>query len=86
MDVDQFNSFAFINSTFSHCFAFLHLYPGIGVHWYMDTWVPASFLDKVHAAFPDVFILSTEACNIGGVFLGSWDYGEQYGHFIMEVI
>jgi len=62
---------------------------GIGVHWYMDKWIPPSFLDDAHSAFPDVFILSTEACaGFGadgkGVLLGSWDRGEEYGHFIMQ--
>ena len=56
----------------------------------MDKWIPPSFLDDAHSAFPDVFILSTEACaGFGadgkGVLLGSWDRGEEYGHFIMQV-
>ena len=53
-------------------------------------WIPPSFLDDAHSAFPDVFILSTEACaGFGadgkGVLLGSWERGEEYGHFIMQV-
>ena len=65
-------------------------FSGIGVHWYVDPWIPPSFLDDAHNAFPDVFILSTEACagygaDGRGVLLGSWERGEEYGHFIMQV-
>jgi glucosylceramidase len=35
---------------------------GIAVHWYLDNLVPPDFLDITHSAFPDKFLLGTEAC------------------------
>ena len=60
------------------------------MHWYMDPWVPPAFLADTHSKFPDVFILSTEACagygyDGHGVSLGNWERGEEYGHYIMQV-
>lgn len=36
---------------------------GFGVHWYSIDLVPAAVLTATHEAFPDRFILATEACN-----------------------
>lgn len=36
---------------------------GFGVHWYANNLVPPSVLTSTHEAFPDRFILATEACN-----------------------
>lgn len=64
---------------------------GIGVHWYWDHVAPTILLDKTHDAFPDKFILSTEACFTKQlwektvVHLGSWDRGEQYAESVIEV-
>ena len=64
---------------------------GIGVHWYWDNIAPAVLLDKTHEAFPDKFILATEACFVPNlinkrvVVLGSWNRGEQYVASIIEV-
>ncbi|KAL7297825.1 hypothetical protein TKK_0008858 [Trichogramma kaykai] len=56
---------------------------GVGVHWYTDDFVPASFLDLTHKFIPDKFILMTEAC-VGDkpwehpkVILGSWTRAER---------
>ena len=66
------------------------IFLGIAVHWYMDPFVPVSFLDDAHEMFPDIFILPSEACTGAGydgkgVLLGSWERGEEYGHSIMQV-
>lgn len=64
---------------------------GIGVHWYWDNIVPPVLLDKTHEAFPDKFILATEACFVPKpwektiVSMGSWSRGEQYLDNIIEV-
>lgn len=63
---------------------------GIAVHWYMDSVTDPDRLDETHDAFPDTFILATEAC-MGDkpwikekVQLGSWDRAENYSHDILE--
>ncbi|KAK8788544.1 hypothetical protein V5799_021680 [Amblyomma americanum] len=63
---------------------------GVAVHWYTDSVTNASRLDETHDAFPDKFILATEAC-MGDkpwikekVELGSWDRAENYSHDILE--
>ena len=35
---------------------------GIAVHWYWDSFIPASVLDMTHSHFPEKFMLITEAC------------------------
>lgn len=35
---------------------------GAAFHWYMNFLVPASYLDQVHREYPDLVLLSTEAC------------------------
>ncbi|KAL3186893.1 hypothetical protein MRX96_004706 [Rhipicephalus microplus] len=63
---------------------------GVAVHWYLDSVTDAARLDETHDAFPDKFILATEAC-MGDkpwikekVQLGSWDRAENYSHDILE--
>jgi len=63
---------------------------GIGVHWYLDKYIPATVLTETHNRFPDHFILSTEACcgkhtnKPPRVSLGDWSRGNQYSHSIIE--
>ncbi|GLV40112.1 Glucocerebrosidase 1a [Carabus blaptoides fortunei] len=62
---------------------------GIALHWYWDSFFPASVLDCTHEQFPEKFMLNTEAC-IGDkpfqkkVDLGSWARGEMYAYDIIE--
>jgi len=51
---------------------------GIGFHWYAGD--DFDQLERVHQMFPDKRLLSTEACQEGGVRLGDWGVGERYGH------
>ncbi|KAL8184501.1 UNVERIFIED_CONTAM: hypothetical protein K2H54_018609, partial [Gekko kuhli] len=63
---------------------------GIGVHWYLDSVIPAEFtLGATHRLFPDYFLLYTEACNgfqpwVTDVDLGSWDRGVLYSKDIID--
>ncbi|KAH7962396.1 hypothetical protein HPB52_015885 [Rhipicephalus sanguineus] len=63
---------------------------GVAVHWYMDSFIGPSVLDKVHESFPDKFILGTEACTGAAikpenkVKLGSWERAELYARDILE--
>lgn len=67
---------------------------GIAVHWYAATEdiTPAGlyfgFMNKTHHAYPNYFLLATEACEgflpwSKGVHLGSWARGETYAHDII---
>nr|XP_015224284.1 PREDICTED: glucosylceramidase [Lepisosteus oculatus] len=63
---------------------------GIAVHWYLDGLVPADLsLGTTHRLFPEYYLFGSEAC-VGsmpwdrGVWLGSWERGEQYSHDIMQ--
>ncbi|KAJ9573850.1 hypothetical protein L9F63_008774, partial [Diploptera punctata] len=64
---------------------------GIAIHWYMDIISQPSLLSEVHDAYPDVFLLYTEACNgitqMGQipVDIGAWDRGEAYAKDIIQV-
>ncbi|KZC06829.1 Glucosylceramidase [Dufourea novaeangliae] len=63
---------------------------GTAVHWYTDFISPAKVLDETHDAFPDKFILMTEACtgtqlDPPRVDKGSWPRGEKYFLSIIEV-
>ncbi|NXJ70415.1 GLCM Glucosylceramidase, partial [Rostratula benghalensis] len=64
---------------------------GLGVHWYLDSIVPASCsLEATHKLFPDHFLLYTEACSgfltlRFSVSLGCWERGESYSHSILTV-
>ncbi|KAK6750399.1 hypothetical protein RB195_002399 [Necator americanus] len=55
---------------------------GIGVHWYLDTVIPASVLTTVHERHPEKFILATEACTGAfvqrGPLMGDWGRAEEY--------
>ncbi|XP_072934756.1 putative glucosylceramidase 4 [Epargyreus clarus] len=57
---------------------------GIAVHWYTDTFTPASLLSDVTRDYPDKFLMSTEACagyrmsDFPKVDLGSWDRANDY--------
>lgn len=63
---------------------------GVGVHWYLDTVVPAEFsLGTTHHLYPEYYLFGTEACAgwnplDRGVRLGSWDRAEQYAHDIIQ--
>ncbi|PSN38554.1 Glucosylceramidase [Blattella germanica] len=63
---------------------------GIGIHWYMDQYIPVSSLATFHENYPDFFLLYTEACmgvqEYGqiSVILGSWDRAEVYANSIIE--
>jgi len=63
---------------------------GIAVHWYGNSYSPASLLTKTHEMFPDRFILATEACSgfepwqTKKVILGSWERFEDYAKDILE--
>ncbi|XP_068024979.1 lysosomal acid glucosylceramidase-like isoform X3 [Melanerpes formicivorus] len=64
---------------------------GVGVHWYLDSVVPASCLDATHKLFPDHFLLYTEACSgfltfRFSVSLGCWERGVHYSHSILTVL
>lgn len=63
---------------------------GVGVHWYWNDFVPASWLTQLHNKYPDKFILPTEACKGDrpweeAVVLGSWERGQEYAVDIIEV-
>ncbi|XP_044577072.1 lysosomal acid glucosylceramidase-like [Cotesia glomerata] len=57
---------------------------GIATHWYMDNYFSIDLYDRTHSAFPNKFLLMTEACtgsaswDIPKVRLGSWQRGERY--------
>nr|XP_054756326.1 lysosomal acid glucosylceramidase-like [Lytechinus pictus] len=62
---------------------------GIGIHWYWDDWVDPSRLNATHHAYPDYFMIGTEACEghldrEKEVILGSWERGEAYSFNIIE--
>ena len=61
---------------------------GTAVHWYFDAYVPPVVLDLTHNAFPDKFILLTEASTgsleIPNIILGSWERGQRYILSILE--
>ncbi|XP_078602094.1 lysosomal acid glucosylceramidase-like isoform X1 [Branchiostoma floridae x Branchiostoma japonicum] len=62
---------------------------GVGVHWYLNSFVPPLTLSATHERHPDYFILATEACSGSfpwgrHVLLGSWDRGEDYTHDIIQ--
>uniref|UniRef100_A0A0K0DQK6 Glucosylceramidase n=1 Tax=Angiostrongylus cantonensis TaxID=6313 RepID=A0A0K0DQK6_ANGCA len=55
---------------------------GIGVHWYLNTLMPAAVLTMTHNKHPDKFILATEACAgallVRGPIMGDWYRAEKY--------
>ncbi|KAM9404925.1 lysosomal acid glucosylceramidase-like isoform 1-T1 [Salvelinus alpinus] len=63
---------------------------GVGVHWYLDTLVPAELsLGTTHHLYPEYYLFGTEACagwspTDRGVRLGSWERAEQYAHSIIQ--
>lgn len=64
---------------------------GVGIHWYLDSIVPASCsLEATHKLFPNHFLLYTEACSgfltyRFSVSLGCWERGDRYSHSILTV-
>jgi hypothetical protein len=63
---------------------------GIAIHWYMGMVAPPTMMVQTHKNYPDLFMLSTEACNgfeedSPATSLGSWKRGEFYSTDIMEV-
>ncbi|XP_032060311.1 lysosomal acid glucosylceramidase-like isoform X1 [Aythya fuligula] len=69
-----------------------HYVAGVGVHWYLDSIVPASCsLEATHKLFPNHFLLYTEACSgfltyRFSVSLGCWERGDRYSHSILTVL
>ncbi|XP_040546696.1 lysosomal acid glucosylceramidase-like isoform X3 [Gallus gallus] len=65
---------------------------GIGVHWYLDSVVPARCsLAATHRLFPHHLLLYTEACSgfltlRFPVSLGCWERGVSYSHSILSVL
>uniref|UniRef100_A0A663N233 Glucosylceramidase n=1 Tax=Athene cunicularia TaxID=194338 RepID=A0A663N233_ATHCN len=65
---------------------------GMGVHWYLDSIVPARCsLEATHKLFPGHFLLYTEACSgfltfRFSVSLGCWERGNHYSHSILQVL
>lgn len=64
---------------------------GIGIHWYLDTFLPASLITDAHNLFPNKFIFATEACEGSlpwqkdtPVDLGSWTRGAVYASDIID--
>lgn len=57
---------------------------GVAVHWYLDPIVSPITLDLTHDAYPDLFILQTEASQ-GHVNLGNWELANHYAFDIIEV-
>ena len=64
---------------------------GVGVHWYMDFLEGANqTLAATHDAYPNVFILATEACAGAkpepgwGPKLGDWSRGGEYAYDIIS--
>ncbi|KAK3799329.1 hypothetical protein RRG08_048836 [Elysia crispata] len=64
---------------------------GIGIHWYLDTFLPASLITDAHNLFPSKFIFATEACEGSlpwqkdtPVDLGSWERGAVYASDIID--
>lgn len=62
---------------------------GIAVHWYADSLVSSSLLDRTHDEFPEKWILSTEASTgylafEKAVILGSWERAEMYAKDIIS--
>ncbi|EYC05978.1 hypothetical protein Y032_0079g1285 [Ancylostoma ceylanicum] len=61
---------------------------GIGVHWYVDTAIPATVLTSVHERHPEKFILATEACTGAfvqrGPLMGDWGRAQEYAVDIIE--
>ncbi|NWH77403.1 GLCM Glucosylceramidase, partial [Piaya cayana] len=64
---------------------------GVGIHWYLDSFVPASTsLGVTHKLFPNHFLLYTEACSgflalRFSVSLGCWARGNRYSRSILTV-
>ncbi|XP_034030614.1 lysosomal acid glucosylceramidase [Thalassophryne amazonica] len=63
---------------------------GIGVHWYLDNFIPPELsLGVTHHLFPEYYLIGTEACAgwshlDKGVKLGSWARAEEYAHDIIQ--
>ncbi|XP_076653663.1 lysosomal acid glucosylceramidase-like [Halictus rubicundus] len=80
----------FIEKVFTNEMA-LHYAAGVAVHFYADIISSPNVLTQTHNAFPDKFILMTEACTGTGPFnkhvdLGSWDRGERYMSSILDYV
>uniref|UniRef100_A0AAZ3RHE2 Glucosylceramidase n=1 Tax=Oncorhynchus tshawytscha TaxID=74940 RepID=A0AAZ3RHE2_ONCTS len=60
---------------------------GVGVHWYLDTLVPAELsLGTTHHLYPEYYLFGTEACagwspSDRGVRLDSWERAEHMAQF-----
>ncbi len=58
---------------------------GIAFHWYYNNEHTDQILDTLHTKFPQIFLLSTEACIIQTPIIGSWDWAERYAFDIIRV-
>ncbi len=62
---------------------------GIAAHWYLDSETNDQLLVDAHEAYPEKFLLYTEACEGAStgvdVLLGSWERGEKYSANIIQV-
>ncbi|XP_017776526.1 PREDICTED: glucosylceramidase-like [Nicrophorus vespilloides] len=58
---------------------------GVGVHWYMDKYIPNSVISNFHRKYPEKFMFASEACiSSEPVVLGSWDRAERYADNIID--
>jgi glucosylceramidase len=63
---------------------------GLAVHWYADRVTPTDLLDETANAYPDKFIIATEACagsqpyEVRKPVLGMWKRMEEYTMDIIE--
>lgn len=66
-----------------------HYVKGIALHWYWNFLVGPEVMVRTHDAFPELFILATEACEGASpepnhVILGSWRRAENYAQDILQ--
>lgn len=67
----------------------IHKYvSGLAIHYYFNNFINYEMLTKIHRRFPNLFLLSTEACegvlDTQKVKLGSWDRAENYALDILQ--
>lgn len=63
---------------------------GIAFHWYENKAVNPEVITGIHETYPEMILLSTEACEGVGpqtqhVILGSWERAENYAFDILKV-
>uniref|UniRef100_A0A914V756 Glucosylceramidase n=1 Tax=Plectus sambesii TaxID=2011161 RepID=A0A914V756_9BILA len=57
---------------------------GTGIHWYLDMFAPVGVYTLTHKAWPDKFILATEACVALVPVLGNWTNADKYAASIIS--